>query len=127
MQIASGSNILKFVYESEQNNILRIGCEFLINSNIEDDFEERSKIVSQKLLQKEQDRLTSNYINKKMHGYFFKKMMSDQNIDINLSKTRAVNKTVSSHFEGYLNAIHDQEIPTKFLIKQKRFRTRTNM
>ena len=94
MQIASGSNILKFVYESEQNNILRIGCEFSINSNIEDDFEERSKIVSQKLLQKEQDRLTSNYINKKMHGYFFKKMMSDQNIDINLSKTRAVNKTV---------------------------------
>ena len=42
-----------------------------------------------------------------MHGYFFKKMMSDENIDIKLSKTRAVNKTISSHFEGYLNAIHD--------------------
>ena len=53
-----------------------------------------------------------------MHGYFFKKMMSDENIDIKLSKTRAVNKTVSSHFEGYLNAIHDQEIPTKFLINK---------
>ena len=53
-----------------------------------------------------------------MHGYFFKKMMSDENIDIKLNKTRAVNKTVSSHFEGYLNAIHDQEIPTKFLINK---------
>ena len=28
-QIASRSNILKFVYESEQNNILRIGSELL--------------------------------------------------------------------------------------------------
>ena len=46
-------------------------------------------------------------------------MMNDENIDIKLSKTRAVNKTVSSHFEGYLNAIHDQEIPTKFLINKR--------
>ena len=118
-QIASRSNILKFVYESEQNNTLTIGRELLINSNLEDDFEERPKIISQKLVQKEQDRLTTSYINKKMHGYFFKKMMSDENIDIKLSKTRAVNKTVSSHFEGYLNAIHDQETHTKFLINKR--------
>ena len=98
-QIASCSNILKFVYESEQNNILRIGSELLVNSNLEDDFEERQKIISQKLIQKEQDRLTTNYINKKMHGYFFKRMTSDENIDMKLSKTRAVNKTVLSHFE----------------------------
>ena len=97
-QIASRSNILKFVYESEQNNTLRIGRELLINSNLEDDFEERPKIISQKLIQKEQDRLTTNYIDKKMHGYFFKKMMSDENINMKLSKTTAVNKTVSSHF-----------------------------
>ena len=45
-QIASRSNILTFVYESEQNNILRIGSELLINSNLEDDFEERPKIIS---------------------------------------------------------------------------------
>ena len=106
-QIASRSNILKFVYESEQNNILRIGSELLLNSNLEDDFEERPKMISQKLIQKEQDRLTTNYINKKMHGYFFKKMMNEENIDMKHSKTRAVNKTVSSHFKGYLNVIHD--------------------
>ena len=40
--------------------------------------------------------------------------MSDENIDIKLSKTRAVYKTVSCHFEEYLNAIHDQEIPPNF-------------
>ena len=54
-----------------------------------------------------------------MHGYFFKEMMSDENIDIKLSKIRAVNKTVSSHFKEYLNAIHNQEIPTKFLINKR--------
>ena len=41
------------MYESEQKNILRIGSELLINSNLEDDFEERPKIISQKLIQKE--------------------------------------------------------------------------
>ena len=46
-------------------------------------------------------------------------MMSDENIDMKFSKTRAVNKTVSSHLEGYLNAIHDQEILTKFLISKR--------
>ena len=89
--------MLKFVYESEQNKILRIGSELLINSNLENDFEETPKIISQKLIQEEQDRLTSNYINKKMHGYFFKKILSDENMDIKLSKTRAVNKAVLSH------------------------------
>ena len=54
-QIASCSNILKFVNESDQNNILRIGSELLIKSNLEDDFEERPKIISQKLIKKEQD------------------------------------------------------------------------
>ena len=108
------------MYESEQKNILRIGSELLINSNLEDDFQERPKIISQKLIQKEQDSLTTNYMNKKMHGYFFKKMMSDENIDIKLSKATAVNKTVPSHFEGYLNAIHDQEIPTNFLINKRK-------
>ena len=51
-QIASRSNVPKFVYESEQNNTLRIGCELLINSILEDDFEARPKITSQKLIQK---------------------------------------------------------------------------
>ena len=37
---------------------------------------------------------------------------------LKLSKTRSVKKTVLSHFEGYLNVIHDQEIPTKFLINK---------
>ena len=60
-QIASRSNILKFVYGSEQNNIIRIGSELLINSNLEDDFQERPKTISQKLIQKEQDRLTTDY------------------------------------------------------------------
>ena len=107
------------MYESEQNNILRIDSELLINRNLEDDFEERPKMISQKLMQKEQNRLTTNYINKKLHAYFFKKMMNNENIDIKLSKTRAVNKTVSSHVEGFLNVIHGQGIPTKFLINKR--------
>ena len=44
-----------------------------MSSNLENDFEERPKIISQKLIQKEQDRLTTICINKKMYGYLKKK------------------------------------------------------
>ena len=49
-----------------------------------------------------------------MHGYFLKKK----------KKNRPVNKTVSSHFEGYMNVICDQEIPTKFLINKRQLNSK---
>ena len=56
-----------------------------------------------------------NYINKKMHGYFQKKLQQDENIDIKGSQLRLCTKQMKSHFEGYLEAIQDQEIATKYL------------
>ena len=49
-----------------------------------------------------------------MHGYFLKKF----------KKNRPVNKTASSHFEGYMNTICHQEIPTKFLINKRQRNSR---
>ena len=56
-----------------------------------------------------------NYTNKKIHGYFHKKLISNDEIDQEFSCLRTKNHSMTSHFEGYLRAIRDQEIPTKFL------------
>ena len=53
-----------------------------------------------------------------MHGYFFKKFQNDETIDKNVSNSRSTYSTITSHFEGYINAIQDQEIPTKYLVNK---------
>ena len=50
-----------------------------------------------------------------MHGFFQRKMKSDANIDFYTSLIRSKNMHTSSLFAGYLNAIMDQEIPTRSL------------
>ena len=50
-----------------------------------------------------------------MHGYFHKKLQQDQNIDMKGSQLRCGSRQMSSHIEGYLGAIQEQEIPTKYL------------
>ena len=37
------------------------------------------------------------------------------NIDMEKSYSRSINKNMTSHFEGYYSAIQDQELPTKYL------------
>ena len=54
-----------------------------------------------------------------MHGYFFKKLQNDEAMDKNVSNSRPIYTTITSHFEGYINAIQDQEIPTKYLINKR--------
>ena len=53
-----------------------------------------------------------------MHGYCFKKLQNDETIDKNVSNSRSKYNTITSHFEGYINVIQDQEIPTKYLLKK---------
>ena len=54
-----------------------------------------------------------------MCGYFYKKSTENDEIDQKLLCSRTKNHSITSHFESYLAAIRDQEIPTKFL-KHKR-------
>ena len=56
-----------------------------------------------------------------MHGYLHTKLINNNEIDQKLSCLRTKNRSVTSHFEAYLSAIQDQEVPTKFL-KHKRQR-----
>ena len=55
--------------------------------------------------------LNDRYINKKMQGYFRKQLEKDNNIEMEKSNSRSINKNMTSHFGGYYLAIHEQELP----------------
>ena len=48
-----------------------------------------------------------------MHGYLFKKVKEQDQLDKPTSWT--TDKYITSHFEGYVFTIHEQEINTKDL------------
>lgn len=50
-----------------------------------------------------------------MPGYFKRKFENDPKIDMKISILMAVNKQNTSHFDGYVDAMDNQEIPTKLL------------
>ena len=107
------------MYESEETNIVRLGNELLQSHEIQDDHDETAKAVSKKYFINKQKQLINNYTSKKMHGYCFKKLQNDETIDKNVSNSRSKYNTITSHFEGYINVIQDQEIPTKYLVNKR--------
>ena len=54
-----------------------------------------------------------------MHGYFNSPIKKYQKIGHKASKSWAKNQKLISHFEGYIVAIQEQEIPTKYLINKR--------
>ena len=51
-----------------------------------------------------------------MHGYVFKKVEDDKDIDAEASHNW-MNTGISSHVEGYVTALQEQEIATRATIK----------
>ena len=54
-----------------------------------------------------------------MHGYINRIIEKDGKIDHNNSKSWTINRKLTSHFEGYIAAIQDQKIPTKYLLNKR--------
>ena len=114
--IKDKSEIHEYVYESEDNNIVRVGYELLQRNEIEDNINEKPRTISKKFSTKKQNLKRKKFSNKKVHSYLHNKLQSDSKIDTNISNRRSTDKSMKSQFEGYLASIHDQKIPTKYLI-----------
>ena len=117
--IKDKSEIHKYVYESKDNDIVRVGYELLQRSKIEDNINEKPRTISKKFSTKEQNHKRKKYSSKKVHSYLYNKFLSDNEIDTNISNRRSTDKSMTSQVEGYLVSIHDQEIPTKYLINKR--------
>ena len=121
-QLLRNSNrneILGYVIECDQAYIIRVGNELLINNDINETPDAKPKSLSKKYAKAKVNEHEQQYINKKIHGCHYRKLQQNDNIDISVSQQRSGTKQITSQFEGYLGAIQDQEIPTKFLVHKR--------
>ena len=79
--IKNSKNNMKYVIECQQSFIIRVGNELLTNKNIAKNPDEKPKSVNKKYTAEKTKEHEKDYINKKMHGYFQKKLQQDENID----------------------------------------------
>ena len=112
------NQILNFVYD-EERNIIRVGDELLQKYNLNVQNEEQPKITSKRFTKADTNFHHEKFTSKVMHGYFNRTIEKDQKIDHKTSKSWTKNRKLTSHFEGYIAAIQEQEIPTKYLINKR--------
>ena len=98
--IKDKSEIHEYPYESEDNNIARVGYELLQRNEIADNINEKPRTISKKFSTKKQNLKAKKGSNKKVHSYFYKKLQSDGKIDTNISNRRSADKSMTSQFEG---------------------------
>ena len=79
------NNSFEYIYEKEANDILRVGQELLQKYNIVSNPNEPSKSVSRKFTKVDQTSKCEDFVQKSLHGYFYKQMDKDNNIDIQQS------------------------------------------
>ena len=112
-QNKKNNKYLSKVIESEENGIIRIANELIKQSNIEVNENLSPRDVGQLYQQYVINTKSQKFTEKQMHGYLFKKVKEQDQIYKSTSWT--TDKYITSHFEGYAFAIHEQEINTKDL------------
>ena len=113
------NQILNFVYDEERNNIIRVGDEHPQKYDLNVENKEQPKITSKRFTKADTNFHHKKFTSKVMHGYFNRTIEKDQKIDHKTSKSWTKNRKLTSHFEGYIAAIQEQEIPTKYLINKR--------
>ena len=119
LELASlGNPYLKKVLEHEKHGIVRISLEIQQESNIEQEVNctprNAGKLVTKAITSKRKDAFS----NKVMHGYVARKLQNITGVDAKQSLSWQKGKLMTSHFEGFANAIQEQEIPTKTQLKK---------
>ena len=112
---------LEYIYEKEADDILRVGQELLQKYNIVSNPNEPPKSVSRKFTKADQTSKRDNFVQKPLHGYFYKQMDKDDNIDKQQSLAWKKDRFITSDLEGYKSTVNEQELPTKY-IRNKRER-----
>ena len=114
------SNLIQYIVNSEEQEIIRVAKELLDLQYIIDDMNNQRRLIRKTFTKSKNLQHEQNYTNQKMHGYFHKKLINNDEIDQKISCSRTKHRSMTSHFEGYLASIRNEEITTKFL-KHKRY------
>ena len=110
---------LACVLKHEEKKLIRVGRELLESMNIEEVENSEPKLLSRTYVRELLKQKAEAFKNKPLHGYFRKKVIENEEVDQKLTEQWTNNKYISSHFEAYACAIHEQEIGTKDLINRR--------
>ena len=108
----------KYLYEvvqHEEENVIRVAEELLMRANLNMVDQTEHRHASQEYLKYSNEQRLKCYKSKPMHAYIQNKIENEEQIDKNITKSWTADKYITSHFEGYAFAIHEQEITTKDL------------
>ena len=119
-EAADTNAFMKKVKQHEQENINRLKDQLLEYHNIKPE-EYTKQAVKTKL---KQDHLKA-WQNNPLHSYLFKKTETDDEIDQEASN-QWLHSGMSSHVEGYINPMQEQEIATKATKKRRNKDQTTN-
>ena len=109
-EAAEGHELLSMVRKHEENGIVRLGREF--KTRITELSESSNIVEGTKKIQKEV------WIQKEAHGYHQKQIESQDNIDVTKSNNWLCIR-FTSHIEGFICAMQEQEIDTRGLRKKR--------
>ena len=117
---ASNDNIyLKKLVQHEKNGLCRIAVQLSESLGIssEPSFTPRAlgRLMTSALAKKKKE----SFQGKVMHGYVSREMHKKPDVDIPASLSWYKNRTMSSEFEAYANAIEEQEIASKYLLSKR--------
>jgi len=111
------------VLDHESLGVLRIAEELLSSLEVNADPTmtplECSNVTAKAILKKRE----SLFISKVTHGYIAREMKKKVDVDVRTSLSCWSNRKLSSHFEGYIQAIQEQEIGTKYLMRKRAIRS----
>ena len=107
------------VQEHEKDGIFRVSEELIKSLELAELEGDTPKMVSARTKKHLKDLHGECWLKKKQHGYLFSKRRDVGNIDVELTNAWHTNSTFSSHVEGSLYAIQEEEINTNYL-KHKR-------
>ena len=92
---ANRNEILGYVRECEQAYIIRVGNELLVNNDITETPDAKLKSLSRKYAKAKAKEHEQQYIKKKMHGYYYRKLQQNDNINISVSQQRSCTKQIA--------------------------------
>ena len=115
------NHYLESVEHNEKDRILRIGVEFeRLHLGEEAEDIDQGKKAGQCAKENIKEQSKENWLKKQQHGYLVKQAISSQDIDIQLTNEWLKDGKFSSHSEGFVFAIQEQEIDTRGLRKSRK-------
>ena len=124
-QAAPKHPFIKLVMEHETNSLHRVSDELLVAFQIDINKDTITKTLSAKIKMEMKRHHQKSWLEKVQHGYLFKQRQKIKELENSETNAWLKYSTVSSHVEGYVCAIQEEEINTK-LLKHKRLREETN-